>query len=134
MPQPTHSASTNPYIPKGDGPAPVEAYLAAMPGWKQPLGRQIDAIVTGAYPNVRKQVRWDTPFWGKEDGWFLAIYCYKSYLQISFLTGAGLDPLPPKPSKDPATRYLDLREGEALDAEQLAHWIAQALRLPGRRL
>ena len=134
MPRPTHSASTNPYIPKGDGPAPVAAYLAAMPGWKQPLGRRIDAIVTGTHPDIRKQVRWNTPFWGKEDGWFLTLYCYRTYVQVGLLTGAGLDPLPPKPSKDPGTRYLDLHEGERLDEARFTLWIAQALRLPGRRL
>ncbi|RHZ91290.1 DUF1801 domain-containing protein [Cereibacter sphaeroides] len=132
--KPTHSSSTNPYIPKGDGDAVVQAYIAAMPGWKSALGREIDATVEEAFPEVRKQVRWNTPFYGKDDGWLLAMYCFKTYVQITFLTGASLDPVPPKASKVEGTRYLDIFEGEALDREQLASWVRQALELPGQQL
>lgn len=132
--KPTHSSSTNPYIPKGDGDEPVQAYISAMPGWKRALGQQIDQTVEKAFPDVRKQVRWNTPFYGKEDGWFLAIYCYKTYVQISFLTGASLDPMPPKASKVEGTRYLDIHEDDPLDKQQLASWVQQALKLPGQEL
>ncbi|MGK7654497.1 DUF1801 domain-containing protein [Roseovarius sp. B08] len=131
---PTHSSSTNPYIPKGDGDEAVQAYISAMPGWKSALGKQIDETVEKVFPEVRKQVRWNTPFYGKEDGWFLAMYCYKNYVQITFLTGSSLDPVPPKASKDEGTRYLDIHEDEAFDARQLASWVRQALTLPGRNL
>lgn len=132
--KPTHSSSTNPYVPKGRGNEPVQAYISMMPGWKRTLGKQIDETVEKACPDVRKQVRWNTPFYGKEDGWFLAMYCYKTYVQITFMTGSWLDPMPPKASKVEGTRYLDIHEGEALDKEQLASWIEQALKLPGQRL
>ncbi|MCR9196765.1 MAG: DUF1801 domain-containing protein [Hyphomonas sp.] len=132
--KPTHSSSTNPYVPKGDGDEPVQAYISAMPGWKSAIGKQIDQTVERAFPHVRKQVRWNTPFYGKEDGWFLAMYCYKNYVQISFMTGSSLDPIPPKASKVEGTRYLDVHEDEALDEEQLADWVQQALRLPGQKL
>ena len=132
--KPTHSSSTNPYIPKGDGDEPVQAYISAMPGWKSALGKQIDAIVEQVFPDVRKQVRWNTPFYGKEDGWFLAMYCYKNYVQITFMTGSSLDPMPPKASKVEGTRYLDIHEGDALDKKQLTSWLQQALKLPGHRL
>ncbi|MEQ8895772.1 MAG: DUF1801 domain-containing protein [Roseovarius sp.] len=130
----THSSSTNPYIAKGDGPDVVHAYIAAMPGWKSAVGRQIDDVVETVFPEVRRQVRWNTPFYGKEDGWFLAMYCYKKYVQITFLTGASLDPVPPKASKVESVRYLDIHEDEALDADQLASWVRQALTLPGQTL
>ena len=132
--RPTHSSSSNPYIPKGDGDAPVQAYISAMPDWKSALGKKIDETVEDAFPDVRKQVRWNTPFYGKEDGWFLAMYCYKDYVQITFLTGSALDPLPPKSSKVEGTRYLDIHEGEALDTAQLASWVKQALKCPGQKL
>ncbi|WP_224815613.1 DUF1801 domain-containing protein [Hasllibacter sp. MH4015] len=132
--KPTHSSSTNPYIPKGDGDGPVQAYIAAMPGWKRDVGRQIDATVVGTFPDVRKQVRWNTPFYGKDDGWFLALYCYKSYVQISFLTGSALDPVPPKASKVDRTRYLDIFEDDTLDTAQLIEWVRQAMALPGQNL
>ncbi|MDD7972685.1 DUF1801 domain-containing protein [Roseinatronobacter alkalisoli] len=132
--KPTHSSSTNPYIPKGDGDEAVQAYIAAMPGWKSALGKQIDETIEKVLPDVRKQVRWNTPFYGKEDGWFLAMYCYKNYVQITFLTGSSLDPMPPKKSKVEGTRYLDIHENEALDAKQLASWVRQALKLPGQKL
>ena len=130
----THSSSTNPYIPKGDGDEPVQAYISAMPGWKSALGKQVDETIEKAFPDVRKMVRWNTPFYGKEDGWFLAIYCYKNYVQITFMTGSSLDPLPPKASKVEGTRYLNIHEHEALDAAQLESWVCQALKLPGQNL
>ena len=132
--KPTHSSSTNPYIPKGDGDGPVQAYISAMPGWKSALGKQIDATVEQVFPHVRKQVRWNTPFYGKHDGWFLAIYCYKTYVQITFMAGSSLDPMPPKASKVKGTRYLNVYEDVALDIEQLADWIRQSILLPCPKL
>lgn len=132
--KPTHSSSSNPYIPKGDGDQSVQAYISAMPGWKSALGRQVDETVEQVLPSVRKQVRWNTPFYGKDDGWFLAMYCYKNYVQITFMTGASLDPMPPKASKVDGVRYLDIHEDEALDQEQLADWLQQAVKLPGQEL
>lgn len=132
--KPTHSSSTNPYIPKGDGDKAVQAYISAMPGWKSALGKEIDAIVEKVFPEVRKQVRWNTPFYGKDDGWFLAMYCFKNYVQITFMTGSSLDPVPPKASKVEGTRYLEIREDQSLDREQLETWVRQALELPGRQL
>ncbi|WP_428516782.1 DUF1801 domain-containing protein [Roseovarius sp.] len=105
-----------------------------MPGWKSALGKRIDETVQEVFPDVRKQVRWNTPFFGKEDGWFLAMYCYTKYVQITFLTGSSLDPMPPKASKVEGVRYLDIHEGEALDTSQLASWVRQALKLPGQKL
>lgn len=132
--KPKHSSSTNPYVPKGDGDKAVQAYISAMPGWKRALGEQIDQTVEGAFPKVRKQVRWNTPFYGKEDGWFLAMYCYKNYVQITFMTGSSLSPIPPKASKVEGTRYLDIYENEAFDKVQLAKWVQQARMIPGREL
>ena len=132
--RPTHSSSTNPYVPKGDGDVAVQRYISAMPEWKNPLGTLIDKTVEETFPEVRKQVRWNTPFYGKDDGWFLAMYCYKNYVQITFLTGSLLDPMPPKPSKVDGSRYLDIYQGDAFDKEQLARWVTQALMLPGQKL
>lgn len=132
--KPTHSSSTNPYVPKGDGDEAVQVYISAMLGWKSAVGKQIDETVEAAFPDVRKQVRWNTPFYGKEGGWFLAMYCYKNYVQISFLTGSSLDPVPPKPSKVEGTRYLDIYEGDPLDRQQLISWVQQALTFPGQHL
>ena len=129
--KPTHSSSTNPYVPKGDGDDAVQRYISAMPGWKSAVGAQIDEAVQSAFPKVRKQVRWNTPFYGKEDGWFLAMYCYKKYVQISFLNGTSLNPMPPKTSKVEGMRYLDIHDDDGLDEPQLADWVRQALRLPG---
>ncbi|MDX5401794.1 MAG: DUF1801 domain-containing protein [Rhodobacterales bacterium] len=131
--KPTHSSSTNPYIPKGDGAEVVQAYISAMLGWKRHIGEQVDAILEKAFPEVRKQVRWNTPFYGKDDGWFLAMYCYKNYVQITFMNGSFLDPVPPKASRVEGVRYLDIHEDEALDKEQLGSWVRQALKLPGQQ-
>jgi len=121
----------NPQIPKGDGDAPVQAYLDAMPGWKQDAGRQLDALVTRLVPGVRKAVRWNTPFYGMEgQGWFLGFHCLTRSLKLAFLNGVGLDPLPPVAPTSGDTRYLHLHEGDPLDP-QLEDWVRQAAALPG---
>lgn len=121
----------NPQIPKGDGDAPVQAYIAAMPGWKREVGRKLDALVVASVPGVRKAVRWNTPFYGLEgQGWFLGVHCYTKYVQLSFLNGASLQPEPPGESKHPNVRYLNIHENE-WDEAQYRSWIQQAAKLPG---
>lgn len=122
----------NPQIPKGDGDGPVQAYIAAMPGWKSEVGRRLDALVVRTVPEVRKAVRWNSPFYGMEgQGWFLSFHCFTRYVKVTFLRGTALEPLPPGPSKDPNTRYLDIREGDALDEALLESWVRQAAAIPG---
>ena len=124
----------NPQIPKGYGDAPVQAYIAAMPEWKRDVGRRIDALVEQAVPGVRKAVKWNSPFYGLEDGlWFLSFHVFAKYVKVTFFRGTSLDPVPPGKSKHPEVRYYDIREGQ-LDEAQLAAWIAQASKLPGERL
>jgi hypothetical protein len=121
----------NPQIPKGDGDAPVQAYIAAMPEWKSGVGKRIDALVVRHVPNVRKAVKWNSPFYGIEgQGWFLAFHVFTRYVKVTFFRGASLDPLPPGPSKDKNTRYLDIRE-DGFDEKQFVSWIKQAAALPG---
>jgi hypothetical protein len=122
----------NPQIAKGDGDAPVQAYIAAMPGWKSDLGRRLDALVTRTVPDVRKAVRWNSPFYGVEGlGWILSFHCFTKYVKVTFFNGTGLRPLPPGESKDANVRYLDIREDDELDEAQFAAWVRQAGELPG---
>lgn len=122
----------NPQIPKGDGDAPVQAYIAAMPGWKREVGRRLDALITRSVPPVRKAVRWNSPFYGIEGrGWFLSFHCFTKYVKVTFLRGAALRPRPPGASKHEYVRYLDIHEDEPLDERLLSSWIKQASELPG---
>jgi hypothetical protein len=122
----------NPQIPKGEGDAPVQAYIAALPGWKRALGERLDALIEGAVPHVRKAVKWNSPFYGiAGQGWFLGIHAFKNHLKLAFFRGASLSPVPPGASKSKDTRYLDIREGDALDEAQLVDWVRQAAALPG---
>ncbi|MEZ5239176.1 MAG: DUF1801 domain-containing protein [Microthrixaceae bacterium] len=122
----------NPQIPKGDGDAPVKAYIAAMPGWKRPVGEALDGLIESVVPDVRKAVRWNSPFYGSADpGWFLSYHCFTRYVKLTFFDGAALDPPPPVGSKDPNARYLHIHEDEPIPRDQLAEWIAQAAALPG---
>ncbi|MEX0405164.1 DUF1801 domain-containing protein [Aquibium sp. LZ166] len=124
----------NPQIPKGFGNAPVQAYIAAMPGWKSDLGRRLDAIIVTTVPEVKKAVKWNSPFYGVEEGvWFLSFHCFAKYVKVTFFRGASLDPVPPGVSKHPAVRYYDIREG-AFDESRFADWVKQASRLPGEKL
>lgn len=125
-------AGGNPQIAKGDGDAPVQAFIAAMPGWKRDVGERLDAILTAALPEVAKAVRWNTPMYGVPgNGYFLGFHCLTRYVKVAFFRGHALDPLPPETSKSGEARYLHIREGEAIDEAQLMRWIQQAAALPG---
>ena len=122
----------NPQIAKGDGDAPVQAYIAAMPGWKSDVGRRLDALIVRTVPGVRKAVKWNSPFYGIEgQGWFLSFHCFTKYIKVAFFRGASLRPVPPGESKHKDVRYLDIHEDDQLDQELVASWIGQASELPG---
>ena len=122
----------NPQIAKGDGEAPVKAYIAAMPGWKRALGRRLDALITANVPGVRKAVKWNSPFYGAEgETWFLSFHVFTRYVKVAFFSGASLKPLPPGASKSKGVRYLDIHEDDELDEKQFVAWVKQAAALPG---
>jgi hypothetical protein len=122
----------NPQIAKGDGDAPVQAYIAAMPGWKSDVGRRLDTLVVRTVPNVRKSVKWNSPFYGIEgQGWFLSTHCFAKYIKLSFFRGASLKPVPPVESTHKDVRYFHIHEEDKLDEELLAKWLRQAAALPG---
>ena len=122
----------NPQIPKGDGDGPVQAYIQAMPGWKRHVGRRLDALIERAVPDVRKGVRWNSPFYGTTDGgWFVMFHCFTKYVKITFFDGFRLDPEPPLRGKDESVRWYHIFEGEEPDVGLLTTWIKQAASLPG---
>jgi hypothetical protein len=125
----------NPQIAKGDGDAPVQAYIAAMPDWKRGLGGRLDALIARTVPGVRKAVKWNSPFYGAadQDGWFLSFHCFTKYVKVTFFRGTSLRPVPSGESKHKEVRYLDIQEGE-LDEAQFVAWVKQASQLPGERL
>jgi hypothetical protein len=125
----------NPQIAKGYGDAPVQAYIAAMPGWKRDVGRRLDALIARTVPGVHKAVKWNSPFYGIEgQGWFLSFHCFTKYIKVAFFRGASLVPLPPGESRHKDVRYLDIHEDDQLDEAQLADWVKQARLLPGERM
>ena len=133
--KPVLLAGGNPQIAKGEGDVPVQAYIAAMPGWKRDVGRRLDALIVRTVPGVRKAVKWNSPFYGVEDqGWFLNFHCFTKYVKVAFFRGRSLRPVPPGESKHEDTRYLDIHEDDQVDEAQLADWVEQASRLPGEDL
>ncbi len=132
---PTLLSGGNPQIAKGDGDAPVQAYIAAMPGWKQNVGHRLDTLITATVPGVRKAVKWNTPFYGSaREGWFLGFHCITKYVKVAFFRGTSLQPIPPIASKHPEVRYFHIHEHDLLDETQLTNWIKQASQLPGERM
>ena len=129
--KPTLLAGGNPQIAKADGDAPVQAYIAAMPGWKRDVGRRLDALIVRTVPGMSKAVKWNSPFYGVEgQGWFLSFHTFTNYVKVTFFRGTSLRPVPPGESKHKEVRYVDIREHDKID-EQLATWIRQAAELPG---
>jgi hypothetical protein len=130
--KPALLAGGNPQIAKADGDAPVQVYIAAMPGWKRDVGRRLDALIVRTVPGVRKAVKWNSPFYGIEgQGWFLSYHCFTRYIKVTFFRGTSLRPLPSGESKHKEARYLDIHENDQLDEAQLAAWVKQASQLPG---
>lgn len=124
----------NPQIPKGEGDGPIQAYIAAMPGWKSPIGARIDAIIEQEVPGVTKAVKWNSPFYGREgEGWFLSYHCFDKYIKITFFRGQSLKPIPPVSSKSGDTRYYHIHEDD-FDEAQFTDWVRQASALPGEKL
>ena len=135
MAKPKLLSGGNPQIPKGDGDGPVQAYIAAMPGWKHEVGRQLDALIGRTVPDVRKAVRWNSPFYGIEGrGWFLSFHCFTKYIKVTLLNGASLRPVPPVASKYEHVRYFHIHEGDEPDEGVLVSWLKQASGLPGEEL
>lgn len=133
--KPALLAGGNPQIPKGEGDAPVQAYLAAMPGWKRDVGRRLDALIVRTLPGVSKAVKYNSPLYGVEDqGWFLSFHCFTNYVKVAFFRGGSLRPLPPGESKQEEVRYLDIREDDEIDEVQFEAWVKQASQLPGEDL
>jgi hypothetical protein len=122
----------NPQIAKAEGDAPVQAYIAAMPGWKRDVGKRLDALIVRNVPGVRKAVKWNSPFHGTEDqGWFLSFHVFTRYVKVTFFPGMSLRPVPPGPSKHKEVRYVDIHEDDGLDEAQMTAWVKQAAALPG---
>lgn len=133
--KPTLLSGGNPQIAKDYGDVPVQAYIAAMPGWKRDVGRRLDALIARTVPGVRKAVKWNSPFYGVEDHvWFLSFHCFTKYIKVGFFRGTSLRPVPPGESGHKEMRYLDIQENDKLDEAQFAAWVKQACKLPGERL
>jgi hypothetical protein len=125
----------NPQIAKGHGDAPVQAYIAAMPGWKNEIGHRLDALITQTVPDVRKAVKWNSPFYGVEEGiWFLSFHCFAKYVKVAFFRGTSLSPVPPVASRSGDTRYFHIHEHDQFDESQFAAWVKQASKLPGEKM
>ena len=122
----------NPQIAKADGDAPVQKYIAAMPGWKRNVGKRLDALVVRTVPRVSKAVKWNSPFYGIEGrGFFMQFYVFTRYVKVTFFRGTSLVPVPPGPSKHKEVRYFDIYEDDEWDEVQMASWVKQAAALPG---
>ncbi|MBW8722260.1 MAG: DUF1801 domain-containing protein [Polaromonas sp.] len=125
----------NPQIPKGEGDAPVQAYIAAMPGWKRDVGRRLDTLIVQTVPGVHKAVKWNSPFYGvKDEGWFLSFHCFAKYIKVAFFRGLSLKPVPPVESKSQDTRYFHIAEDGQFDEAQFTAWVKQASQLPLERM
>lgn len=125
----------NPQIAKGYGDAPIQQYIAAMPGWKSDLGKRLDRLIVEAVPGVEKAVKWNSPFYGMEkDVWFLGFHCMTKYVKVAFFRGAQFSPMPPGTSKQPDVRYLDIYEADEFDEAQFLDWVKQASELPGEKM
>ncbi len=133
---PTLLSGGNPQIAKGFGEAPVQAYIAAMPGWKSAVGQRLDVLISQAVPDVRKAVKWNSPLYGagEGNGWFLSFHVFARYIKVAFFRGAALEPPPPVASKQKDVRYFHIHEDDWLDEDQFTAWVEQASKLPGEKM
>ena len=133
--EPVLLSGGNPQIAKGYGDEPVQAYIAAMPGWKRDVGRRIDELVVQSVPEVRKAVKWNSPMYGMQENlWFLSLHCFDKYIKVAFFKGASLEPAPPVASKQKGVRYFHIHEDQPIDEAQFTDWVRQASQLPGEKM
>lgn len=137
--KPALLAGGNPQIARGYGDEPVQAYIAAMEGWKSDMGRRLDALIVQSVPGVAKAVKYNSPIYGAfregdRQDWFLGIHVFATYVKVAFFRGAQLRPMPPGESKQKDVRYLDIHENDPLDETQFADWVRQASKLPGEKM
>ena len=133
--EPVLLSGGNPQIAKAEGDAPVQAYIAAMPGWKREVGRRVDALIVRTVPDVLKAAKWNSPFYGVAgQGWFLSFHTFTNYVKVAFFRGTSLRPVPPVDSRSKETRYFHIHENDELDEVQFAAWVKQASQIPGERL
>ncbi|HUR25795.1 MAG TPA: DUF1801 domain-containing protein [Candidatus Thermoplasmatota archaeon] len=120
----------NPQIAKADGEAPVQAYIAAVPGWKRDVAKRLDALIVRTVPDVRKAVKWNSPFYGIEgQGWFASFHVFTNAVKMTFFRGTSLRPVPPGGTGKEG-RWIDVHEDD-LDEDQMVKWLKQAAELPG---
>jgi hypothetical protein len=125
----------NPQIALGHGDETVQAYIAAMPGWKRAVGELLDRLITRAVPKVTKAVKWNTPLYGLDEPTrFMGFNCTTKYVKVAFFMGAHLDPRPPDTSTQKDVRYLHIRENDKLDEKQFLRWVKEAAKLPGVKM
>jgi hypothetical protein len=130
--QPKLLSGGNPQIAKGDGDAPVQAYIDASPGWKRDMGHRLDTLIVRTVPTVNKAVKWNSPFYGVEgQGWFLSFHLFTKYIKLAFFRGTSLRPMPPGESKSKEVRYLDIYKNDKFDEVQFVKWVKQAASMPG---
>lgn len=133
--EPALLSGGNPQIAKGYGDEPVQAYITAMPGWKSDVGRKLDALIVATLPDVKKAVKWNSPFYGVEEGTYvLSFHCFDKYVKVAFFKGVSLDPMPPVGSKQKDVRYFHVHEGDDIDEARFTGWVKQAARLPGEKM
>ena len=131
--KPVILSGDNPQIPKADSDAAVQAYIAAMPGWKSDVGRRLDDLIGRTVPNVRNAVRWKSPWYGIDgQGWSVHTHVFTRYVNVTFLNGPSPRPVPPGNGKNPDSRWVDIHKGELHEA-QTTEWIRQAAALPAWR-
>ncbi len=125
----------NPQIPKGYGDAPVQAWIAAIPGWKRDVARKVDALIMRAAPQAKKAVKYNSPLYGLDgETWFVSMHVFARYVKVAFFMGALLNPIAPGASKQKHVRYLDIHEDDKIDEAQVIKWVKQASKLPGEKL
>jgi hypothetical protein len=120
----------NPQIAKAEGDAPVQAYIVAIPGWKRDVAKRLDSLIERSVPNVRKAVKWNSPFYGIDgQGWFVSFHVFSRYIKLTFFRGTSLIPAPGGGTSKEA-RWIDINEDD-FDEKQIVRWVKQAAAIPG---
>jgi len=95
VPRPKLLAGGNPQVAKADGDAPLQACIAAIPGWKREVAQRLDALISDTVPGVHKAVRWNSAMYGiKGHGWFVSFHIFTNYVKVTFFKGTMLKPAP----------------------------------------
>jgi hypothetical protein len=109
----------------------ISRHIDGLADWRGKVLSQLRKLIRDVAPNAIEEWKWNTPVWS-QNGNVLAVGAFQDHVKVNFFKGASL--------RDPqglfnagldakATRAIDIREGDRINAAALKDLIRAAVAL-----